>query len=34
MKEDMTKYIRDIAQDTKLDMDKLNREICDTSTYH
>jgi len=32
MKEDMTKYIQDIAQDLKLDMDKLNRAICDTLT--
>jgi len=34
MKEDMTKYIQDITQELKLEMDKLNRTICDTSTYH
>ena len=34
MKEDMKKYIQDITQDLKLELDKLHRAICDTSTYN
>jgi len=32
IKEDMTKYIQNTTQDLKLEMDKLNRVICDRLT--